>query len=230
MYVQWDTNINAYTSGDDEPLIVLTSGAIDRLSEPELGYIIGHEVGHIKSRHTKYHMVAQSLSSLSGIIGDLTLGIGNIVTKSLEFALLRWSRMSELTADRAGLLACQDFESAASCLMKISGLPENYYSTTNVNHFLEQANEFRSLEVDTFYKWTKIAMTLTLAHPWTVLRASELTKWIDMGSYSNIIARCSEENNSDTKAAETVVLECSKCGTLLFGTEVFCQNCGNKIR
>jgi len=112
LYLEWGYNINGFTIGVDNPIIVpiivLTSGAIDLLSENELLFLIGHEVGHIKSRHTLYQQMATYLPVITSIIGQYTLGIGKIVSTPLQLALSRWSRMSEFTADRAGLLACQD--------------------------------------------------------------------------------------------------------------------------
>ena len=41
----------------------------------------------------------------------------------LQGALTRWQRSSELTADRAGLLACQSQDPALRSMMKLAGLP-----------------------------------------------------------------------------------------------------------
>ena len=56
LYVEWDDAINAHTVGSEQPIIVLSSGCVDRLGEDELKFILGHECGHIKSRHQQYSL------------------------------------------------------------------------------------------------------------------------------------------------------------------------------
>ena len=44
LYVYQDFYINAYTTGhEQDAFIVLSSGGVDRLSEAELEFVIGHE-------------------------------------------------------------------------------------------------------------------------------------------------------------------------------------------
>jgi len=54
LYIQCGYEVNAYTSGVEDPIIVLNSGCIDLLSYDELLYVIGHELGHIKREHVLY--------------------------------------------------------------------------------------------------------------------------------------------------------------------------------
>jgi len=102
-YLEWGYHINGFTVGVDNPIIVLTSGAIDLLSEGELLYLIGHEVGHIKSRHTLYHQMAQFLPLITNILGHATLGISKLISLPMQRALLYWSHMSKFTADHSSL-------------------------------------------------------------------------------------------------------------------------------
>ena len=104
--------INAFTAGVKKPLILLYSGAIDCLTPEELLFVIAHEVGHIKSGHVLYYQIAEFIPIIGEIVGAATFGLGEIFGAGLQLALLRWKRMSEYTADRAGLLACKDAEVA----------------------------------------------------------------------------------------------------------------------
>ena len=101
LYITWDYSVNGFTTGSENPLIVLHSGAVDLLTPEELLWLIGHEVGHIKSGHMLYHEMGEIIPIMGDIIGSATLGIGGIVGMGLEAALFHWHRMSELTADRA---------------------------------------------------------------------------------------------------------------------------------
>ena len=51
MYVTLDPVPNAWTYGHTKPFINLTSGIIDMMTDEELFFVIGHEVGHIKAGH-----------------------------------------------------------------------------------------------------------------------------------------------------------------------------------
>ena len=120
LYVAWQFQVNAMTTGTERPIVILHSGAVDLLSENELRYVIGHELGHIKSNHVLYHTVARVLASLSGV----ALGIPGLLTSGVRTALLHWMRMSEFTADRAGLLACQSPQAAYNAKLKMAGSTE----------------------------------------------------------------------------------------------------------
>ncbi|MBO1349812.1 MAG: M48 family metallopeptidase [Hormoscilla sp. GUM202] len=146
LYFHQDSyGINAVTAGVEKSIIVLSSECAELLSPEELMFVIAHELGHIKSQHVLYYQTASCLPTIANLVGRATLGIGSLITVGVEMALLNWRRMSELTADRSGLLACQQPEVAASVLVKMAGLPKKYYSSpTIVDEFIKQAREFES--------------------------------------------------------------------------------------
>ncbi len=223
MYIEWNYEINALAIGSQNPMVVLNSGAVDLLTKEELLFVIGHEVGHIKSGHMLYHDMALILPILGEIIGSVTLGIGSLLSSGLEFSLMYWYRMSELTADRAGLLACQDEKVVLSALMKMGGVPKNFYDKMNTDAFIKQAKEFKGFDYDSMDKVAKLILIATQTHPWTVMRASEIIKWSDSGKYQNII----DIHGKDS--IEELEISCFKCGRMLKGTETFCGVCGAKV-
>jgi len=195
LYFQWSYQINAFTSGVEKPIIVLNSGCIDLLTPDELLFVIAHELGHIKSNHVLYYQAASYLPAIAQVIGNMTLGIGGLLTTGLQLALLNWQRMSEFTSDRAGLLTVQDPQVAATTMVKMAGLPQKYFDTNLVEDFMQQAKEFESYDYDTLDYIIKIFSTMNKSHPWTVIRGAELFKWIDKGEYKNIL------DKSDWKSA-----------------------------
>src|SRR5437588_11281718 len=91
LYVAQTPLSNALTSGHNHPYIIVTTGLLDLMNEDEELAVIGHELGHIKSGHVLYKTMALGISLLLSIIGDMTLGVGRLVGRSLEAALLEWS-------------------------------------------------------------------------------------------------------------------------------------------
>lgn len=198
--------INAFTVGAQDPIIVINDDCIRRLTHEELLFILGHEVGHIKSEHCLYHSLGASIPIIGGIVGSLTLGFGELIMQGLMIAYYDWVRKSEYTADRAGLLACQDINAAVSTMAKIAGLPKTYYDYFDEDSFLEQAQVFEDMDSSLYNRVLKILSAKGATHPWTVLRAKELNVWIHSGEYDRILNRTSkwlvEEEERLTNQAE----------------------------
>ena len=95
--------------------------------------------------------------------------------------------LSEFTADRAGLLVCQDLEAALGAIMKMAGLPKRYFNTSDPHVFAKQAKEFMTKYGDTTEKIIRNISILDDTHPWTVMRAYELIKWVENGDYDKIL-------------------------------------------
>lgn len=183
IYTEWRYAVNGYTTGNRErTLLVLNSGTVDLLNDTQLRYVVGHEMGHIKSGHVLYHMMAQLFSSMIGLIP-----LGEALLTPIHYALLYWNRMSEFTADRAGLLACQDKDEAVKTIIKMAGVPMKYFDSMNKEAFLKQAEEFEKLYSGVADTAIRTISIISSSHPWTVFRAGELLKWIESGEYERIL-------------------------------------------
>lgn len=228
LYINWEYAVNGFTIGVENPIIVLTSGAIDLLDEKELQYLIGHEIGHIKSRHTLYHQMATFFPIVAELLGQVTLGIGAVLSKPVQWALMHWYRMSEFTADRAGLLACQDVDAAIRVMMKSSGMPTKYYNDLRFEAFVQQAKDFEELDYDNLNKYAKIVAIAESTHPWSVMRAAELLKWIDSGEYHQVLKR--ETRNRIKKRYDKGIAYCRNCKFRLPESSAkFCPSCGSQL-
>ena|SRR5580658_5050865 len=215
--------INAFTAGVTRPLIVVTSGTIDILAPEELLFVIAHEVGHIKSGHVFYYQIAEFLPQIGEAIGAVTFGIGEMVFAGLNLALLHYKRMAEFTADRAGLLACQDAEVAFRTMMKLAGLPSKYCGTVNTADFIAQAREFQQLDTDAISRVAKWLSVLAASHPWTVMRAQRLLDWIDAKGYELVVA---DPKRVAEPALGVGSRSCRNCNRILSDTAIFCPYCG----
>ena len=182
LYIEWGYNINACTVGAENPIIVLNSGLIDLCDDDEIMFVIGHELGHVKSNHMLYHMMAQVINYIID-----SIPFGNIAAAPLQYALYYWDRMSEFTADRAGLMACQNKEAAIRAFMKMSGLPIKQFNNMNYQTFLQQAADFKQLDYEGLNKVIKLISIADATHPWTVMRAAELLNWVKKGNFKDIL-------------------------------------------
>jgi len=181
LYVTQTPIVNAAAVGIDKPFIVLNSGALEILNHDELRVILGHELGHVMSGHALYRTV---------LILILELGFQNLpflaglALLPVKLALLEWYRKSELSADRAGLLASQDPHNSMRLFLKLAGGGQT--ADMDLDAFLVQAREYedRGGTLDTIYK---ILNTLAITHPFATLRAAELQRWVEAGEYDRIV-------------------------------------------
>lgn len=224
LYVSAGAGINAFTAGVGKPLIVVSSEAIDALSADELLFVIGHEMGHIKSGHVLYYQIAEFLPVIGSLIGGLTLGLGELAGVGLQVALLNWKRMSEFSADRAGLLACQDPSVALGVMMKLAGLPRSRYASANTEDFIAQARAFETLDADTLSWIARRLSAMDQSHPWTVHRAQQILLWIDAGDYEKLLT--ADHQGPRPMLGATF---CTACGTRLTQAAQFCSGCGLRL-
>lgn len=207
------------TIGVDKPLIALSHTMVDTFSEEELMFMIGHQLSYIKSESLLYQQVATAMN----LIAELgTAGPISLMTIPIKIAISRWEKMSHYTADRAGLLCCQDTDAATSVFIKLAGQPEKLYHQIDVDEFRRQAFEFEEFDYNKYNKIVKMLIALDDTHPPYVIRGAEFFKWIKSGDYENILLR---KPISDLEQRA----RCPFCGHPTLGGENFCSNCGNKI-
>jgi len=171
-YVTQDPQPNAMCVGMDNPIIIVTTGLVELLDEEEMRAVVGHEVGHAMSGHSVYRTILLFLTNLAVRVAWIPLG--NLAVLAIVTALREWFRKSELSADRAGLLAGQDLRASMRGLMKIAG--GNHLHEMNVDAFLRQAEEYED-SGNLRDSVLKILNVLPRSHPFTTLRAAELKKW-----------------------------------------------------
>jgi Zn-dependent protease with chaperone function len=185
LFVSQTPFFNAGAYGVDNPFIVLNSTALEMLNEQELRALIAHEMGHVVSGHAFYRTIAAILTMVS--LGALPF-LAGLAILPIKLAFLEWSRKSELSADRAGLLGSQDFIAAQSLHMKAAGggREVGFNDQMNVDAFMAQAREYNDTN-DGMAVVYKIINTLGLTHPMNTVRAAELQQWVASGEYDRIM-------------------------------------------
>jgi len=213
---------NAFTFGVERPFIVLHSGLVDLMDEDELMAVMGHELGHVKAGHVLYKTIAYVLLDLANRL----FGFGEVATRALLYALLDWSRKSELTADRAELLVAQDVEVAMRVHMKLAGGTKTVYAQMDEQEFLRQAETYEDLDYSTLNKLYKLMQELQLTHPIPVFRAKEVNAWAKSKQYQEILS--GRYPTADATTAELRI--CPHCSAKISPSFFFCPDCGKNSR
>lgn len=173
--------LNAFALGFSPPYTIVAHSAIrDALSPDEMRFILGHEIGHVFLGHTQ-------VLSLIAPFGNTLPGL------NLLFGF--WQRRAELSADRAGLLACESIEASISALAKVTCGPTAVNRQT-VESLLSQA---KSVDESIPDKFSELFGT----HPFLTNRIKKLLEFSrEMG--------CPQ--GRDTNRRE---IACENCGKLL---------------
>lgn len=177
----WDYDICSFSVGEQKPRIILQSGTVDLLTSDELYFMIGHELGHMKCGHKPYHMFTEALYM------PLANSELRIWMNFVKMPLLNWYRVSDFSADRMGLLCCQDINVALSTMIKMAGLPKKCYEQIHIKSFIQQAIDFKTNHTGMMDKLIKYLSINAASMPWLVIRAGELWDWYNSGEYNKIV-------------------------------------------
>ena len=197
VFVTQNPVVNAMALGSDKPFIVINTGLIDLLDAEELRTVVGHELGHVLSGHAVYRTMMFHLINLAARIAWMPLGY--IGLRGIIWGLEEWYRKSELSCDRAGLLASQDPAAAKRVLMKLAGGAR--LSELNSDAFMEQAHDYDAVP-DVRDGLLKLLQLQGNSHPFAVTRFAELSRWIDSGEYERILA--GDYPRRDTDSTTTI--------------------------
>ncbi|MDQ2890600.1 MAG: M48 family metallopeptidase [Gemmatimonadota bacterium] len=181
LFVTQTPFVNAMAVGFAKPFIVVHTGALSMLDEPQQRVLLGHEVGHVMSGHSTYSTLALLFLSFGF---NAIPGLG-LIALPIQWALLEWYRKSEFSADRAGLLASQDpIETMRMFLLFAGGKAKN--DEASLDEFLAQAQAYEadSGAIDMLFKLLNVAGR---THPFNTVRAAELQRWIQAGGYDAIV-------------------------------------------
>jgi Zn-dependent protease with chaperone function len=182
IFVARDPHAIARTRGIDEPFIVLSTGLVEALDTDALRFVIGHEMGHVLSGHAVLLTLLDRLARLQKTVSWVPLGV--IGLRAVIAALHEWQRKSELSCDRAGLLAGQDPAAALRAHLYMAGATDQ--TQIDIPSFLAQAKEYEEVE-DLRDSVIKLLAVEGESHPFAVVRASQLQRWAASEEYRTIL-------------------------------------------
>ncbi|NGP53583.1 M48 family metallopeptidase [Thioalkalivibrio sp. XN8] len=142
-----------HIGGEDKSALMLSSGLIQLMSDEELTFVIGHEIGHMFFEHNLYPRPTDAT-------GDGT-----------RLNWLALQRAGEISADRIGLLACGSIDVAYRTILKTgTGLSEEYLRF-DLASFLDQLRGLKSIGGH--------ASGIVASHPILTVRMKALL-WFEM--------------------------------------------------
>lgn len=170
VYVRPMGGVNAITIGMDTPSVIVSREANDQLTAPALRVVLGHELGHILSGHIRYRTAASVFTAMGA--STLSLGLAAPLYVSSIAAMRAWERASELSADRAALLATGDLNTS----IQLVGIPEGEGWTPNDETWGPLAGVVRKGQA-----WSR-------SHPRPVERVDALLAWAGSEEHNAILA------------------------------------------
>jgi Zn-dependent protease with chaperone function len=180
IFIQQNPYVNSFTHGTgNQNFIVLTNKLLEELQEDYLAFILGHEMGHIKSQHVLYKTLFSWLLRY--------YSNADKYPEDLMLSFLDWERKSEITADRVGLLICQDMEIACRSLLTLAIGSLSLSLKINIDDYIE--TQLLSLEYNPLSERNQFYQS----HPYIPVRMKELINFFNLPQYKNIVLEDSLE-------------------------------------
>lgn len=130
-YITGDSSVNAFSicsMNPDEPNIInVNSSLIELMTDNELRFVVGHEMGHLINGNTK----------LTRLINFVYPG-DTLAPVTLQYKIRLWGQLNELIADRYGFLAMPDINVCISAFFKMASGLDFEKMKVNINKFIEE--------------------------------------------------------------------------------------------
>lgn len=146
VYVSGGQMWENYTFGTDtSSFIVLGTAVVTNFQNDEMLFLLAREMGHCRAGHALWKTVTRFLAGdISMHSGLLSNGLLNaihpmkLIEGAVEMPLMAWSRQSDITADRAGLLAVGDHALARRVLLAWSLRSARLLKQVNLEEWMKQ--------------------------------------------------------------------------------------------
>lgn len=179
-YITGDASVNAFSVASEkegEPNIVnINSALVELMSDAELKFVVGHEIGHLINRDTHHRRL------LSFVFPE-----GTEAPLILRYKMHLDEQLCELVADRYGYLAIPDIETCVSAFFKLSSGLDVSKLDVEVSALIEE-NKAR---LDYFLKGEGMSMA---SHPVNPIRIQAL----------NLFSSCKDRKELDKSMDELI--------------------------
>ena len=179
-YVTGDASVNAFAVASTKPgvphIINVNSGLIDLMTDDELRFVVGHEIGHLMNKDTQLLRLIYFVFP-PNVAQPLVL----------QYKIRLWQQLSELTADRYGYMAIPDLGVCVSAFIKMASGLDLSKIDMQMDVFIEE--NLKHLE------YFKNGQGLSHGtHPVNPVRVQSL----------NLFATCADDNELNEKMDEVI--------------------------
>ena len=186
IYVSGTRPWDAMTFGTNEDaFVVIGSALVSCFEKSDLMFLFAREMGHILAGHALWKTVIQfCVGEQRGSTAMMKNGVAGLLDpfklleSAVELPLVAWARQSEITADRAGLLASGGLHQARRTLMMWSLRSPMLYRKINIQAWLEQQEE------DTSNNNVRLAEAVTSSTPYLTRRLKLMQEYEAMPEIS----------------------------------------------
>lgn len=180
VYVYNDPVMNAFTYGESNPFVCISSSCVEKLDNDELICLMAHECGHILCKHSLYGSVMEVIRMMSEKLGIIAYGLSGPVYLALSY----WARRGEYSADRCAAVVAGEKVFQQMTMKLASGLED---VQGDPYQLVRQAQEYSNFENQSL--WNKIQQNCRIAfysHPQMVNRAKEIDRWKKSFAYKGL--------------------------------------------
>jgi Zn-dependent protease with chaperone function len=216
LYLEMDSVPNAYTYGDTQVFLTITSGLVEHMEEDEFEAMLAHECGHIACRHVLYHtMTDMLLTHGATVFGPLAAA-----SHAIRLGLLYWYRRSELSADRAAAVVMKGASSVVEMLIRLAGGPKSLTAGLDVDAYIRQAESYDALLDGQWDGLLQNMAVMNRSHPFLAVRTRELVRWCQGEEFRALVQAI--------EAWETTP-RCPRCGQPIQRHWKCCGHCGQPL-
>lgn len=194
LYIEIDPYPNAYTMGENSPMIVMTSGLIETFPTELVTTVLAHECGHILCHHVLY----STMGSL--ILNGALISLNTLLSKPLEYGFYYWMRASEYSADRVAVVYDGSSERTTDVCMYFAGYDKDFPYKPNKEAFMKQAESYeKMIEDSNINKAYELIFIRKTTHPLCAVRANACHKWAETDAFKHLCKYVEEESNGITE-------------------------------
>jgi hypothetical protein len=178
--------------------LIITSGMLNLFEQrpDELAFVIGRQLGHIKCDHIALKRASFGImSTLKTVQVEMVPDqFQRVLAPLMMGRMLSWARAAEMTADRAGLIACGDPAVANQAMLRLlHGLePDSQWIDPEADRFDAGAvvAQFQQWEDQPLVRLImRIKKQQHLTHPFVPHRLRALRQWVQGGHFQAILER-----------------------------------------
>jgi Zn-dependent protease with chaperone function len=130
-YIQGSPQVNAYSYYSEDPnkphIVVINSALFNLMEEPELRYILGHEIGHLINKDSYIKRLYSFIYPEEDVAPEI-----------IETRMKQYDQLCEYAADRYGFLGCLDLEACISACYKMTSGIDLKKMNVSIDSLIEQ--------------------------------------------------------------------------------------------